>query len=82
MAQRVVFSFDERIYSTLKEVQENGEFPSMGTAVRESIQLSDILQEQAAEGYTEVIVRNPKTNMQKILVIPSLKRAAKRRNKD
>lgn len=77
VSQRVVFSFDERSYDSLKEVQERGAFPSMGAAVREAISLSEVLQAQADEGFTEVVVKNPKTHQEKTLVIPSLKRAGR-----
>ena len=78
MSQRVVFSFDERSYASIKQLQERGAFSSMGTAVRESIQLSEILQEQISEGFTEVVLRNPKTNQEKTLLIPALYRTSKK----
>ena len=77
MAQRVVFTFDDSSLESLKQVQERGDFSSMGTAVRESIQLSEILQDQVADGFTEVVLRNPKTNQEKTLVIPSLRRVGR-----
>jgi hypothetical protein len=78
MAQkRVVFTFDDGSLDSLKQVQNRGDFPSMGTAVRSSIQLNEILQDQVAEGFTEVVLRNPSTNQEKILVIPSLQKIAK-----
>jgi len=77
MAQRVVFTFDEGSLGSLKQVQNRGDFPSMGTAVRESIQLSEILQDQVAAGFTEVVLRNPTTNQEKTLIIPSLQKVAK-----
>ena len=77
MAQRVVFTFDEQSLNTLKTVKEKGAFSSLGTAVRESVQLSEILQEQVAEGFTEVVLRNPQTNQEKTIVVPSLRRAVK-----
>ena len=40
--------------------------------VRESLQISRALQSQANQGFTEVIVRNPETNEERVLVIPSL----------
>lgn len=73
--QRVVFTFDDRSYGSLKSVQEKGEFSSMGTAVKESIQLSEILQDQVSQGFSEVVLRNPKTNQEKVIIIPSLHRA-------
>lgn len=77
MSQRVVFSFDNSSLESLKQVQDRGDFPSMGTAVRESIQISEILQDQVAEGFTEVVLRNPKTNQEKSILIPSLQKIAK-----
>jgi hypothetical protein len=77
MSQRVVFTFDDSSLESLKQVRERGEFSSMGTAVRDSIQLSEVLQDQVADGFTEVILRNPRTNQEKTLVIPSLRRIAK-----
>src|SRR6266540_3172381 len=77
MAQRVVFTFDDSSLESLKQVQERGDFSSMGTAVRDSIQLSEVLQDQVADGFSEVILRNPRTNQEKTLVIPSLRRIAK-----
>jgi hypothetical protein len=77
MSQRVVFTFDDNSLATLKQVKEKGSFGSLGTAVRESLTLSDTLQDQAVQGFTEVVVRNPKTNQEKTIIIPSLQKVAK-----
>ncbi len=77
MSQRVVFTFDDSSLGSLKQVQQRGEFASMGTAVRESVQLSEVLQDQVADGFSEVVLRNPKTKQEKTLVIPSLQKLAK-----
>ena len=81
MSQKVVFSFDEGSLDSLKNVKEKGSFSSMGTAVRESVQISEILQNQVSNGFTEVILRNPKTAEQKTLIIPSLEKLAKNADK-
>jgi len=81
MTQRVVFTFDESSLDSLKQVQEKGDFASMGTAVREAVQISEVLQEQAADGFTELILRNPKTNQEKTIIIPSLKRVTAKATK-
>ncbi len=78
--QRVVFTFDDRSYESLKNIQERGDFSSMGTAVRESIQLSEILQDQVSQGFSEVVLRNPQTSQEKVLIIPSLHRSARSSN--
>ena len=44
----------------------------MADTVRESLQISRALQTQAQQGFTEVIVRNPETNEERVLVIPAL----------
>jgi len=77
MSQRVVFTFDDSSLESLRQVQDRGEFSSMGTAVRESVQLSEILQDQVAEGFSQIILRNPQTNQEKTIVIPSLQKIAK-----
>jgi Arc/MetJ-type ribon-helix-helix transcriptional regulator len=70
--KRVVFSFDERSLESLERLTEQGRFSSMADTVRESLQVSRALQSQANQGFTEVLVRNPETNEERVLVIPTL----------
>jgi hypothetical protein len=70
--QRVMFSFDERSLETLQRIKEQGQFSSMADAVRESLQISRALQAQAGQGYTEIVVRNPETKHERVIVIPNL----------
>lgn len=70
--RRVVFSFDERSLESLEKLTEQGRFSSMADTVRESLQISRALQAQAQKGFTEVIVRNPETDEERVLVIPTL----------
>jgi len=76
MSKRIVFTFDERSLGSLQHVKEKGGFSSLGTAVRESILINQELHDQASEGFSEVVLRNPKTKQEKTLVIPSLKASA------
>jgi Arc/MetJ-type ribon-helix-helix transcriptional regulator len=71
-AQRVVFSFDERSLESLQQIRQRGRFSSMADAVRESLQTSRALQAQAEQGFTELVVRNPKTGEERVIVIPTL----------
>jgi Arc/MetJ-type ribon-helix-helix transcriptional regulator len=71
--RRVVFSFDERSLESLQKLTEQGRFSSMADTVRDSLQITRALQGQAQQGYTEVVVRNPETNEESVLVIPNLK---------
>lgn len=70
--KRVVFSFDERSLESLEKLTEQGRFSSMADTVRESLTVSRALQSQANQGYTEVLVRNPETNEERVLVIPTM----------
>ncbi len=70
--QRVVFSFDDRSLDSLKKITEEGKYTSMATAVRDSLQISRALQSQAEQGFKEVIVRNPETGDERVIVIPNL----------
>lgn len=71
-SRRVAFTFDERSLKTLEEMTEEGHFSSMADTVRESLQISRALQSQARQGYTEVIMRNPDTGEERVVVIPRL----------
>ena len=48
----------------------------MADTVRESLQISRALQSQAGQGFTEVMVRNPETREERVLVIPALQAAS------
>lgn len=71
-SRRVAFTFDERSLSTLEEMTEQGNFSSMADTVRESLQISQALQSQAKHGFTEIVVRNPDTDEERVIIIPHL----------
>lgn len=75
-SRRVVFTFDERSLETLEKLTEQGRTGSMANTVRDSLQIARALQSQAREGYTEVIVRNPQTDRERVLLIPNLQPGA------
>ncbi len=79
--KRVVFSFDERSLESLEKLTQQGRFSSMADTVRESLQISRALQSQAGQGFTEVVVRNPETNEERVLVIPTLQTGRARSEK-
>ena len=72
-SKRVAFVFDERSLITLEEMTKEGRFSSMADTVRESLQISRALQEQALDGFSEIIVRNPETGEERVIVIPYLR---------
>lgn len=71
-SKRVAFTFDDRSLKTLEQMTAEGHFGSMADTVRESLQISRALQSQARQGYTEVIMRNPDTKEERVVVIPRL----------
>ena len=72
MAKRVLFSFDDRNLATLNRITEQGNFSSMADTVREALLVTGALQNQALQGFTEVVVRNPETKAEKVVTIPNL----------
>ena len=70
--RRLVFTFDERSLESLEKIKQQGRFSSLADAVRQSLQISKALQAQGQQGYKEVIVRNPETKEERVLVIPHL----------
>lgn len=75
-SRRVVFSFDERSFESLEKLTEQGRTGSMANTVRDALQVNRALQTQAQNGFTEVVVRNPETNEERVLVIPNLQPAS------
>jgi Arc/MetJ-type ribon-helix-helix transcriptional regulator len=78
--KRVVFSFDERSLASLEDLTKQGRFPSMAETVRDSLQISRALQLQAEQGFSEVVLRNPETKEERVIVIPTLH--SSKRSKD
>ena len=71
-SKRIMFTFDERSLQTLRQMTENAHYSSMADTVRDSLQLAHTLQEMARKGFTDVVVQNPETGAQRLLVIPRL----------
>jgi len=70
--KRVVFTFDERSLESLEKLKEQARFDSLADAVRNSLQVARALQQQKEQGYTEVVVRNPESREERVVVIPDL----------
>jgi hypothetical protein len=72
MPKRVVFTFDDRSFDNLERMKAVGRYPSLANAVRDSLQITRAIQSQREQGFTELIVRNPRTGVERILIIPEL----------
>lgn len=71
-SKRVVFTFDDRSLRSLEDIRDQGHFRTLADTVRNSLQINRALQEQAQQGFSQIVVRNPQTNEERVLVIPNL----------
>jgi len=71
-SKRVLFTFDPRNYNNLRELTDSGGFQSASDAVRDALHVARFLQLQAQQGFTEVLVRNPQTNQERVIALPYL----------
>lgn len=69
---RVVFTFDERSLANLREMVEQGHFGSMADAVRDSLAVNRALQQQVQKGFSEIVVRDPDTKEERVMIIPTV----------
>lgn len=73
--KRVVFTFDARSLESLERLKEQARFSTLAEAVRDSLQVRRALQQQAEQGFVEIVLRNPDTKEERVVVIPSLQPA-------
>ena len=71
-SKRVVFTFDDASLKTLAQMTQDGHYSSMADCVRESLQITRALSLQSRQGFREMIVRNPRTGAERVVVIPRL----------
>lgn len=76
--RRVVFTFDERSLEGLQRITEQGHYSSMAETVRDSLAINRALHTQASDGFTELVVRNPQTKEERVIIIPNLQPMGKR----
>lgn len=72
--KRVAFTFDGPGFNMLQNTTQSGGYSTAGEAIRDSLGTYNALQEQVSEGYSEVVVRNPETGAERVLIVPGLKR--------
>ena len=74
---RVIFTFDKVSYSQLERLGESLGFRSKAETVRAALRLAYSLKDQVEKGFSEVVVRNPTTRAERILVIDFLEKLAR-----
>lgn len=77
MSKRIAFTFDDESFGTLEETRTLGNYGTLAEAVRDSLGTFNALQEEVSHGFTEVVVRDPETGRERVLVSPGLRRAAR-----
>ena len=71
-SKRIVFTFDDRSVATLEQMTKNAQYSSMAETVRDSLQIANTLQDLAKKGFTDVVVRNPRSGAERTIIIPNL----------
>ena len=64
----MVFTFEAESFSSLEKLQEDGDYPSLAETVKDSLKIMRTIQQGAKQGYTELIVRNPSTDIEKLIL--------------
>lgn len=73
MSKRIIFTFDDRSLEQLEEFKRDGGFASFASAVRESLQLSRSIQQQALMGFDQVLVENSNGKQKMMVSNPMIK---------
>ena len=68
MERRVVFTFDEKSFSSLKQIIEDGGYQDMAAAVKDSLCILNALLHEGNQKNAEIILRSPKTNREKVFI--------------
>ncbi|KQR33139.1 hypothetical protein [Deinococcus sp. Leaf326] len=74
----VLFMFDDGSFGALSQMTTEGNYADPADTLRESLQINATFMTQAKQGFTEVIVRNPRTGDERTLEIPRLSLIAAR----
>lgn len=66
--RRLSFIFDEHIFAITKDLTEAGHYASMADMMREVLIISHAIRYQVQQGFTELVVRNPDTKEERVIV--------------
>ena len=68
MSKRVVFTFEPESLAALEKIQADGGYDTLAATVKDALQILWAIQREAKKGYSELIVRNPKTDGEKVVL--------------
>lgn len=74
MSKRLSMTLDDASYRALTKMEESS--GSKANAMRDSLQLNYNVQRQAKDGFSRVVLQNPETGAERVLIIPSLEALA------
>lgn len=63
--KKVVFNFDDESWITLNQIQAIGRYSSPADTIAHAIQILKFMQLQYLEGFTEISMRNPLTDVER-----------------
>ncbi|MDH4224412.1 MAG: hypothetical protein OEW12_02055 [Deltaproteobacteria bacterium] len=69
--QRIVFTFDKKNLERMERIKERTHLATYAEVVRDALAIDNSLLEQREYGFTEVVVRNPNTREEKVMVMPN-----------
>lgn len=72
MTKRVVFTFDDPSYHALYTLTERLGAKDMAETLRTALQLLEALRSEREQGYSEIVVRLPYTNKERVVTVPLL----------
>ena len=75
---RVVFTFEERGLAALEDMTEAGNYSCLAETVHDLLQITRSLQNLTKRGYSEIIVRDPETEEERLLTIPTIQAVAQK----
>ena len=67
MDKRVVLSFDAVAYGNLEELRKKRGLKSVADAIKDALVVRTILERQAEQGFSELVVRTPETRKERPL---------------
>jgi len=70
--ERIAFNISQLALSRLRRMARKGKFESLGEVVGVSLEIHRALQEHARHGFTEVVLRNPRTERERVMTIAKL----------
>lgn len=68
----LILTFDDGSLTTLTQMTAEGAYADPADTLHESLQINATFMTQAKQGFSEVIVRNPRTGDERVVEIPRL----------